>query len=67
MLQKIPNDKLIHFLGGYMIASIFGIWIAVAVGAVKEIYDYYNRDKHTPEWMDFAATILGGLVAMILL
>ena len=67
-----PQDKLAHFAAGVLIyaavhfaSPIIGL-AAVAVAAVgKEIYDWFHRDKHTPEVMDAVATILGGVVGFI--
>jgi hypothetical protein len=32
-------DKILHLTVSYMIASLFGIWIAVIAGVAKEVYD----------------------------
>lgn len=63
----IPNDKLLHFCIGYIIANIFtaifgpmvGIIIATAAGAGKEYYD--SKHKGNVESMDALATVLGGV------
>lgn len=70
-MVTIPHDKLLHYVAGtliYSICSLFigmyaiGIVIVIAVG--KEAYDYYTK-KGTPEYMDAAATVLGGLVELL--
>lgn len=38
----------------------------VAVAIAKEVYDYFNRDVHTPDVMDAVATVLGGLPITLL-
>ena len=67
-----PQDKLAHFAVGVLIyaaahfvSPIIGL-AAVAVAAVgKEIYDWFHRDKHTPDVWDAVATMLGGLTGLI--
>lgn len=67
----MTHDKVLHFIGGFFlgfpgsaISPLAGIILAIAVGAGKEIYDYYGHG--TPEWLDFVATVAGGLVGMTL-
>lgn len=67
-----PQDKLAHFIGGaviYAVAHFVSPFIgltAVAVAAVgKEIYDWFHRDKHTPDVWDAVATMLGGLTGWV--
>lgn len=58
-------DKLVHFLGGYFIASFFDPWtgfgVAFVAGILKEARDSITG-KGTPESLDAIATALGGLV-----
>ncbi|WP_288925072.1 hypothetical protein [Aminobacterium colombiense] len=71
--MQIQQDKIKHFIAG-AIASIvvyvatFNTTIALAFSALlgigKEIYDYYGHG--TPEWLDFVATVAGGLVGVTL-
>lgn len=68
----LPYDKALHFIVGVLIyaaahfvSPIIGM-IAVAVAAVgKEVYDYMNRDKHTPDLWDAVATVLGGAAGFV--
>jgi hypothetical protein len=67
-MNKIPVDKLLHFLVGIAIAAIlypFGYQVALIVVIVaalgKELWDDYGK-KGTPEVMDFLVTVLGGLL-----
>lgn len=67
--MTIPHDKALHFIAGVLIFAVAhfgGIWVGVAavtVAAVgKEIYDWFHRDKHTPDIWDAVATVLGGVV-----
>ena len=65
------TDKIIHFLGGFFISTLFqstGIYMilpAVLIGAGKELYDrYYKKTKF--DWIDLAATVAGGFVAYLI-
>jgi hypothetical protein len=68
----LPYDKALHFIVGvliyavaHFISPVVGI-IAVIVAAVgKEVYDYANRDKHTPDVWDAVATLAGGFAGLI--
>ena len=69
----IANDKLIHFLGGLVIALLAGLfldaWIglaaAVVVGIGKELVD--RMGFGTVDKWDAVATIVGGLLGFILI
>lgn len=68
----IPQDKANHFIAGVLLYAaghflnpVIGIWLAVAYGAGKEIYDAFNRDRHTPDLWDFVWTVGGGVVGYI--
>lgn len=71
-LTKLPHDKALHFIVGvliyaaaHFISPAVGM-IAVTVAAVgKEVYDYMNRDKHTPDLWDAVATVLGGTAGFV--
>ena len=70
-LPKLPLDKQAHFYFGAALCFAIGIlidpmWGLVAAGlagAAKEIWDRLGNG--TPDWMDLAATVLGGVVAFI--
>ena len=72
MKFNLPHDKALHFIVGVLIyaaahftSPVVGM-IAVAVAAVgKEVYDYMNRDKHTPDLWDAVATVLGGAAGFV--
>lgn len=73
MFKAIPTDKLIHFLGGACIAFAIGVFFpalgfiaAAAVGTAKEIYDNVSG-KGTPDVWDALVTMLGGLVAFLII
>lgn len=67
----VPADKQAHLLSGFIIALLFtpivGVY-AIAVVAViawlKEKYDGNNKDKHTADFWDWAATAIGGLAGL---
>lgn len=50
-------DKLLHLTVSYMIASLFGIWIAVMAGIAKEVYDQVKYKGWS--WGDIIADGLG--------
>ena len=65
VLNSIPNDKLLHNTYGTLIflalsvfmSNIYALGIVVLIAGSKEVYDYKNKDKHTPDIWDFFATI----------
>jgi len=63
---KIPKDKLLHFAAGIILCLIGGIWLAVAGGIAKEVYDYFHPEKHKAELLDFVATLAGGFLVYIM-
>lgn len=72
MFPQIPADKQAHFILGVLVYAVFhflsvdlAIMLVFVAAFGKEIHDYMNRDKHTPEFMDAMATIGGGLVGWI--
>jgi len=63
----IPLDKQAHFLLGYSAFSTFlptSPWLALSIttglALGKEIYDFFHKDKHTPDIWDAFATLSGG-------
>jgi general stress protein CsbA len=66
-------DKFYHFFAGmmvYIFSNIFfNDWLSmlsvIIIGGAKEAYDYYSG-KGNPEWLDFIATVIGGLVVLLL-
>ena len=70
---KIPADKQIHFICGLVIAALltpfigaYSIVVVAIIALLKEIYDYLHKDIHTPDFWDWVATVLGGLVGFVI-
>jgi len=69
---KVPCDKQMHFLSGFIIAAVltpfigaYSILVVAVIAALKEIYDARHPDKHTADFMDWVATVLGGVVGFV--
>jgi hypothetical protein len=69
---KIPCDKQMHFLSGFIIAAVltpfigaYSILVVAVIAALKEIYDYLHPESHTADFWDWVATTLGGLVGFV--
>ena len=64
--MNIYLDKILHFLAGYFIASLFGfigmysILVALSAGILKELYDRYIK-KTKFDLADLACTVSGGI------
>jgi len=70
---KVPADKQMHFICGLVIAVLltpfigaYSIVVVAIVALLKEIYDYLHKDIHTPDFWDWVATVLGGLVGFVI-
>lgn len=71
LINKIPLDKLLHFLAGLIIASFFAIIFGMKIcllpviiaGFAKEFFDKWVTG--TWEWWDLVATCLGGLLIQL--
>lgn len=67
-LNSIPSDKVFHFAGGAIlfalavpfVGAVYALAAVVAVGLLKEVYDYMNKANHTPDIWDAIATAAGG-------
>ena len=71
---KVPCDKQMHFLSGFIIAAVltpfigaYSILVVAVIAALKEIYDYLHKDIHTPDFWDWVATVIGGVVGFVVL
>lgn len=66
-------DKFYHFCAGMAIYILFNIffsqWLSIIpvilIAGWKEAYDFYSK-KGNSEWLDFIATVLGGLIVLLL-
>jgi hypothetical protein len=70
---KVPADKQMHFICGLVIAALltpfigaYSIVVVAIVALLKEIYDYLHKDIHTPDFWDWVATVIGGLVGFVI-
>ena len=71
----IPKDKQLHLLAGLALSILaghfaypmFGLLVAAAVGALKEIIWDWRWKRGTPEWWDSWATVLGGVLGAVIL
>ena len=69
------QDKLKHLLAGIGISLVFGVQFspliglitAAIVGALKEIIWDWLLKKGTPEFLDFVATVAGGVLGAVIL
>jgi heme/copper-type cytochrome/quinol oxidase subunit 4 len=69
---KVPCDKQMHFICGFIIAAVLtpfigaaSVFIVAIIAALKEIYDFLHPDKHTADIWDWVATTLGGVVGFV--
>jgi hypothetical protein len=70
---KVPADKQMHFICGLVIAALltpfigaYSILVVAVIAALKEIYDYLHKDIHTPDFWDWVATVIGGVVGFVI-
>ncbi len=68
----VPCDKQSHAFVGFVVAlaltPFIGVFSLIVVGllaAWKEVYDYLNKEKHTPDLWDWIATVAGGIVGYL--
>jgi len=73
-LNAIPPDKVMHFASGVVlfaaatpfIGARYAMAAVTIIAFLKEIYDAFNRDAHTPDVFDALATICGGCVGLFI-
>jgi hypothetical protein len=65
----VPADKQMHLMSGFLIAVVltpfigaYAILVVAVIALLKEIYDYEYKSIHTPDFWDWAATTLGGVL-----
>jgi hypothetical protein len=68
----VPLDKQAHFFTGFILGFIsyifIGCWAILLVALIalaKEVYDY-KHPNHTADFLDWVATVLGGILGLIL-
>jgi hypothetical protein len=71
---SIPADKQQHFISGAILGIVltpfigaYSILVVAVIAALKEIYDYLHKDIHTPDFWDWVATVIGGVVGFVVL
>ena len=71
---KVPVDKFLHFICGFIIAAVLtpfigaaSILVVAVIAALKEVYDYMHPDSHTADIWDWVATTLGGIVGFVII
>lgn len=70
-------DKVVHFIGGFLIALLvsfvtpdkaFWFGASLLAGGAKEFYDSYTKKAYgLHQFIDWGATMLGGILAVIIL
>lgn len=72
ILNKLPVDKVGHFLGGAMLFAMghpfgwqYALGFCAFVGAFKEIVHDWLMDYGTPDFKDFLVTVIGGFFMLI--
>ena len=71
----MPKDKQKHLLAGLALSllagllfcPIVGLVTAAVIGALKEIVWDWLLKKGTPEFLDFVATVAGGVLGAVIL
>lgn len=71
-LTNLPHDKALHVIVGvlaymvfHFVSPIVGLIAATVAAIGKEVYDYANRDRHTPDAWDAVATLAGGAIGFV--
>lgn len=74
--MKLTLDKVTHFFAGYAICITWFMFthnilvaflVAALIAALKELVWDWLLKKGTPEWADFIVTLIGGVVAVIVI
>jgi hypothetical protein len=71
---KVPVDKFMHFICGFIIAAVltpfigfYAVVVVAIIALLKEIYDALHPDSHTADFWDWVATTLGGVVGFVII
>ena len=69
---KVPCDKQMHMLSGFIIAAVltpfigaYSIVVVAIIALLKEVYDFLHPESHTADFWDWVATVLGGVVGFV--
>ena len=73
--MKIPADKKQHIIAslcevlivGSFLGMVAGVVISLIVGALKEVVWDWMMKRGTPDWMDFAADVVGAILGALAL
>lgn len=65
--KHIQAGLAISFVAGLFFTPMWGFIIASLVGALKEIIWDWLLKKGTPEFLDFVATVAGGVIGCVLI
>ena len=64
-LLQIRCDRAYHALYGLILYNVLGLYdntiaviTVIAIGVLKEVYDFMNANKHTADVWDAVATML---------
>jgi hypothetical protein len=69
--MKIANDKIQHFIAGFLLSGLGIIWFPLIVSGFifaigKEVYDGYTG-KGVVEFYDVVATVIGSLTVILII
>ena len=73
LVGKVAEDKFMHIVCGFIITAVltpfigaYSIVVVAIIALLKEIYDYLHKDIHTPDFLDWVATTLGGVLGTVI-
>jgi hypothetical protein len=66
--DNLPLDKRKHFIVGFWLSLLGLVWMPLILtgyiaGTLKEVYDFFNQHKHTPELKDMFYTWYGSSIS----
>lgn len=71
IIEKIGSDKVLHFLGGGWITSIFSPfgWIGIIIGIAVTIILSFIKEQFLDsffDWKDIYAACIGGGISVVI-
>ena len=79
-LNKLPYDKALHMSYGALLFVVIlfftlllglywvvALYVVVIAAVSKEVYDFFHKNLHTVDFLDFIATIIIPLLLSIYL